>query len=147
MAMINNNDVFVAQVMLTFDGCTEDDFSTLIDLYLQSKADMAFIIDDLFNCALRIDNFDRQKVDALLNFLLKQYPDHKREIEQNRINLRLNYMLEDVTAMIKSYKTEFGEDMDILTYELTNIMRRQKIKISDLAEIMAKIDAIKDEGK
>lgn len=141
MAMTDNNDLFAAQIMLAFN---DGDFSSVVELYQQGKETEEYIVDVVYNYIIKIENFDRKKAEALLDYFLTFYPEQKKEIEKNRIHLRLNYTLEDIGELIAVYKKEFGEDSGLLELELANMMRGT-VKIGELAQIMGKLKKLKGE--
>lgn len=145
MAMADSIDFFAAEMMLAYNKCSEEDFSLLIELYQQEKETDKYIIDDIYNYIIKIDAFDRNKVESLLDYFLSEYPGRKKEIQKNRIHLHLNFTLEDISGEIAAYKKEFGEDVDVLSLELAHIMRGT-VKIDELAQIMGKLKELKGEA-
>ena len=124
-----NNILTKANILLAIDnGATDEEIYALSEGFIENR------LEELIN-TIKISVLDH-KVDFIADFLSEKYPERKQFLLLNAIQLSGNFNSKAQTEeLISKYRTEYGDNFEILVEMLTYYMNYSPRNIKRIKEI------------
>lgn len=141
--METSKELIGAKLILAFTN--ETDNQKIIDAYIAAAGSDTDIIEDIYRYIPMANGYDVEKFNSFIGFLEKKYKDRQQSLDFNSIRYACTYSLnntEEIENRIDSYITTYGKDKETLLLKLNIVMRKPKIEVEKISELVKEIDAL-----